>query len=67
MSKPAAQTPESVTALLAQVGVALDPSRAPGVAQTMNAQVAGAAKAFAALAFETEPATYLKVSAGEVL
>lgn len=67
MSKPAAQTAESVTAMLAQVGVAIDPARAPGVAQTMNAQVAGANKAFTALAFETEPATYLSVSAVEAL
>jgi hypothetical protein len=58
-------TPESATALLALVGVALDPARAASVADTLNTQVSGANKAFAALAFETEPATYLKVSAEE--
>jgi len=58
-------TPESATALLALVGVAIDPVRAASVAETLNAQVGGANKAFAALAFETEPATYLKVSAEE--
>ena len=67
MSKSAAQTAESVTAMLGLVGVTLDAARAPGVAQTIDAQVAGAGKAFAALEFETEPATYLKVSAGEAL
>ena len=58
-------TPESATALLALVGVAIDPARAASVAETLNVQVGGANKAFAALAFETEPATYLKVSAEE--
>lgn len=67
MSKHAAQTAESVTAMLALLGVALDPARAPGVAQTITAQVTGAKKAFEALDFETEPATYLRVSAGEAL
>ncbi len=67
MSKSTVQTAESVTAVLALVGVTLDAARAPGVAQTINAQVTGANKAFAALEFETEPATYLKVSAGEAL
>lgn len=67
MNNPAAQTADSVTAMLALVGVALDPGRAPGVAQTINTQVAGANKAFATLDFETEPATYLKASAGEAL
>lgn len=61
----AKQTPESATALLALVGVAIDPARAASVADTLNTQVAGANKAFAALSFETEPATYLKVSAEE--
>ena len=59
------QTPESATALLALVGVTVDPARAANVADTLNTQVSGANKAFAALAFETEPATYLKVSAEE--
>ena len=58
-------TPESATALLALVGVAADPARAASIADTLNLQVSGANKAFAALAFETEPATYLKVSAEE--
>lgn len=58
-------TPESATALLALVGVKVDPSRAAGVAETLNMQVGGANKAFADLTFETEPATYLKVSAEE--
>ena len=61
----AKQTPESATALLALVGVAIDPARAASVADTLNTQVTGANKAFAALSFETEPATYLKVSAEE--
>lgn len=59
------QTPESATALLALVGVTVAPARAANVADTLNTQVSGANKAFAALAFETEPATYLKVSAEE--
>ena len=58
-------TPESATAVLALVGVAIDPARAASVAETLNGQVGGAIKAFAGLAFETEPATYLKVSAEE--
>ena len=58
-------TPESATALLALVGVAADPARAASIAATLNMQVSGANKAFAALTFETEPATYLKVSAEE--
>ena len=58
-------SPESVTAVLALVGVAIDPSRASSVAETLHAQVSGADRAFAALAFETEPATYLVVAAGE--
>ncbi|MCX7158680.1 MAG: hypothetical protein WCO67_11280 [Betaproteobacteria bacterium] len=58
-------TPESATALLALVGVAVEPSRAASVADTLNTQVTGANKAFAALTFETEPATYLKVAAEE--
>ena len=61
----AKHTPESATALLALVGVEVDPARAAGVAETLNTQVTGANKAFAALAFEVEPATYLKVSAEE--
>ena len=61
----AKQTPESVTALLALVGVAVDPARAASVAETLNTQVTGANQAFATLSFETEPATYLKVSAEE--
>jgi len=61
----AKHTAESATALLALVGVKLEPARAAGVAETLNAQVGGANKAFSALAFETEPATYLKVSAEE--
>ena len=64
--KPApAHTAESVTAMLGALGVALDPTRAAGVAATINAQVAGLNKAVAPIAFETEPASYLKVSAGE--
>lgn len=58
-------TPESATALLALVGVIADPARAANIADTLNAQVSGANKAFVALTFETEPATYLKVSAEE--
>jgi hypothetical protein len=58
-------TPESATALLALVGVTVEPSRAASVADTLNAQVTGANKAFVDLAFETEPATYLKVAAEE--
>lgn len=58
-------TPESATALLALVGIKADPGRAPGIADTLNAQVTGANKAFAELAFETEPATYLAVTAKE--
>lgn len=58
-------TPESATALLALVGVTADPARAASIADTLNTQVSGANKAFAALTFETEPATYLKVSAEE--
>ena len=67
MSRKAApaHTAESVTAMLAVLGVALEPARAAGVATTINAQVTGLNKAVAAIAFETEPATYLKVSAGE--
>jgi hypothetical protein len=61
----AKHTPESATALLALVGITLDPARAASVAETLNAQVGSANKAFAALAFETEPAAYLKVSAEE--
>jgi hypothetical protein len=65
-SKPAASfTGESATALLALVGVQVDPSRANGIAATLNAQVGGARKAFANVEFETEPATYLAVSAKE--
>jgi hypothetical protein len=58
-------TAESATALLALVGVKVDPARATGVAETLNTQVGGANKAFSALAFEIEPATYLRVSAEE--
>lgn len=58
-------TAQSATASLALIGVAIDPARAASVAQTLNLQVSGAGKAFAALAFETEPATYLRVSAEE--
>lgn len=58
-------TPESATALLGLVGVELDHARAAGVAETLNTQVRGAGKAFAALTFETEPANYLVVSAKE--
>ena len=58
-------TPETVTAMLALVGVEVVPERAAGIAATLNAQVSGANKAFATLAFETEPATYLKVRAEE--
>ncbi|MCY7371605.1 MAG: hypothetical protein LH479_12295 [Polaromonas sp.] len=56
-------TPETATAALALIGVCIDPSRAAGVAETLNAQIRGASKAFAELPFETEPALYLKVSA----
>ena len=62
---PGKHTAESATALLALVGVALDPARAASVAETLNTQVSGANKAFASLTFETEPATYLRVSAEE--
>jgi len=58
-------TPESAAALLALVGVTVDPSRAASVAETLNTQVVGANLAFASLSFETEPATYLKVIAEE--
>ncbi len=58
-------TPESATALHALVGVAVDPSRAATVAETLNTQVTGANNAFASLTFETEPATYLRISAEE--
>jgi hypothetical protein len=58
-------TPESAAALLALVGVTVDPSRAASVAETLNTQVVGANLAFASLPFETEPATYLKVIAEE--
>jgi hypothetical protein len=58
-------SPESATALLALVGVSVDPARAASIAETLNTQVGGANKAFAALTFETEPATYLAVVAGE--
>ena len=62
---PAKYTAESATALLALAGVEVDPARAAGIAATINAQVRGANKAFVALPFETEPATYLRISAGE--
>jgi hypothetical protein len=66
MPKPTAQfTPASSIALLALVGYEADPARGAGIASTMNSQVRGASKAFGAVPFETEPATYLKVSAGE--
>lgn len=58
-------TQETATAMLALIGVSIDPSRAAGVAETLNAQIGGASNAFASLAFETEPALYLKVSAEE--
>ena len=58
-NKPALQTPESVTEMLAVVGVALDPARAANVAAIISTYVAGANKAFVNLPFETEPATYL--------
>jgi hypothetical protein len=58
-------TPESLTAMLASVGVALDPARAESAAATLNAQVAGVTRAAAEISFETEPATYLKVASGE--
>ena len=61
--KPAEQTPQSVTEMLAVVGVALDPARAANVAAVISTYVAGANKAFVTLPFETEPATYLKASA----
>lgn len=56
---------ETATAMLALIGVSIDPSRAAGLAQTLNLQIDGASRAFASLAFETEPALYLKVSAEE--
>jgi len=62
---PTPFTAEAASALLALTGVNVDPARAAGIAATMNAQVGGANKAFAALAFETEPATYLGISAEE--
>ena len=62
-NKPATQSPQSATEMLAVVGVALDPARAANVATIVSAYVAGANKAFATVAFETEPATYLKASA----
>jgi hypothetical protein len=58
-------TADTATALLALVGVEADPARAAGIAATISTQVRGANKAFAELTFETEPATYLKVSAKE--
>jgi hypothetical protein len=57
--------PESATAVLALVGVQVDPAHAAGIAQTLTTQVKGANKAFTTLDFETEPATYLVVSAKE--
>jgi len=56
---------ESATALLALVGVAVDHPGASNVAAALNMQVGSANKAFAALSFETEPATYLSVCAAE--
>jgi hypothetical protein len=58
-------TPESAAALIALTGVTADPARSASIAEVLNTQVAGANKAFAALAFETEPATYLKIAAEE--
>ena len=58
-------TAASVTALLALAGVAADPARAAGAAQTINTQARGARRAFAKVPFETEPATYLKVRSEE--
>jgi hypothetical protein len=57
---------EAITAQLALVGVAVEPASAAGIAETLSTQVTSANKAFAALAFEIEPATYLKVAAEEV-
>ena len=62
-SKQASQSPEAVTQMLAVIGVALDPARAATVAATITTYVSGANKAFAAISFETEPATYLARSA----
>lgn len=62
-TKLADQSPEAVTQMLAVIGVALDPARAANVAATITTYVSGANKAFAAIPFETEPATYLARSA----
>ena len=56
---------QSATALLALIGVNLEPTRASAAANTISAQVAGARPAFNALAFEAEPADYLKICAAE--
>lgn len=61
----AAMGPESVSATLAANGVAIDPARAASAAATLEAQVGGLRRATTSIAFEIEPATYLKVSAGE--
>ena len=66
MPKPTARfTPSSAIALLALVGYEADPARGASIASTLNTQVRGAGKAFEAIPFETEPATYLRVRAVE--
>jgi hypothetical protein len=54
-------TAEAATAMLALVGVDLEPGRAASVAETLSAQVGAANRTFSQLSFETEPATYLVV------
>ena len=62
---PGKLTEESATTLLALLGVELEPERAEGVARTLNLQVDSTGEVFAALPFEIEPSTFLKVSTEE--
>ena len=64
-SKNPDYTAESAAALLQLVGVAIERTGAANVAAALSTQVGSANKAFAGLAFETEPATYLSVCAAE--
>ena len=52
-------TPEWVVATLAAQGVATEPARAQSYAAALSVVLKGAAPAYAAIAFEEEPAGYV--------
>ena len=53
--------PETATTLLALIGVEIAPGQATSAAQALNLLVGNAGRAFSALPFEAEPATFLMI------